>query len=359
MVNDEDLYYTDDNEDEEEFHTPDFQDVSAPSFEKNMSDEEEQSLMDSWTQNDILKYTDFATSSVSKEKAEEKVAEIVEVQEPSLPQQKIVKTASYEEEQQENDLLASTITQDDILAHFDMSLIAKVAPKAESVVIPVPEKHIEVPAIPIQSYKVPVLDEPVKQVVIKTPTITTVKIPKIPSSTITIPSVVIDMQVEQEAEEDFFLSDEEEKKLTEDTIEVEQTPTAVSGDVELYADEGDNVEERTEITKDFEAGDDVRKYTKGKNIFYPHIQLVTSKIQEYHIRLFDDLIPKDTYGREEEGYTIYANMGGDLVLIGKLQPSSIRLLFSASFGSFEKVAYLDEDTKLEGDMVLAICPPTI
>lgn len=115
---------------------------------------------------------------------------------------------------------------------------------------------------------------------------------------------------------------------------------------ESYAREVDTYKEGSKVTK----------YKEEKSIKYPNIILKATSIKEHIALLLQKMVVSAKY-TDEEGYILYVEMNGAMVEVGLLHREKLEVIMSDVFDTFEKEVNFDEQTKVEGELIYALCPP--
>lgn len=109
----------------------------------------------------------------------------------------------------------------------------------------------------------------------------------------------------------------------------------------------------------FKPGDTVKTYDERNSIRYPCLHLETDVLDSNTVRLLQGVLAYKTLIENEDVYYIYLKVQDTLTEIGTVPSTRIKLLLeNKAFKHFQKKAYLDKETSLEGDMLFALCMTT-
>lgn len=121
--------------------------------------------------------------------------------------------------------------------------------------------------------------------------------------------------------------------------------------------------ETTEMSykdKSFKPNDTVKMYTESKSIVYPAILLTAEELQMYRVKAMKGVVLQKPTNATSIFYSVYIVAQDQAIKIGVIEDKDIgSVLKSAIFKPFGKKVYLDESTCLEGDMLFALCPPSM
>lgn len=114
--------------------------------------------------------------------------------------------------------------------------------------------------------------------------------------------------------------------------------------------------ENTTPLNGFKRGDKVRLYKEETSIEYPCLILSCEKLELYRAEVLKGFLRGKSLLPAGDVYTLYLNISGQLVKLGEIEKTRLKpVLTSSVFSTFEKKAYLDKDTVIEGDMLFALC----
>lgn len=109
----------------------------------------------------------------------------------------------------------------------------------------------------------------------------------------------------------------------------------------------------------FKRGDVVKMYKEGTKLLYPCIVLACEKLEMFRVEALKGILGSRSLLDDKNGYRVYVSMQGQMVEIGVLPNTKLKLLLSNKvFDVFEKRVHLDENTTVEGDMIYALCIAT-
>lgn len=117
----------------------------------------------------------------------------------------------------------------------------------------------------------------------------------------------------------------------------------------------DTVDDRRE--EDFKRGDVVRMYKEGNQLEYPCLIMSYPNLESFRVDALKAIVqPKGVDADINDGYTIYIHIEDQLVDIGMVTKQRLRhLLDGETFKVFTKEMHLDNETKIEGEMLYALC----
>lgn len=117
-------------------------------------------------------------------------------------------------------------------------------------------------------------------------------------------------------------------------------------------------EETMRDTSDFEAGKVERLYTQGARYKYPAVELLCEEVESHYVDVLKGLIEQKNLLSESEGfYHLYLKVQDNpAMMIGFIRDTKLKILFTSRiFSAWGKFAMLSPETKVEGDMLLALC----
>lgn len=127
----------------------------------------------------------------------------------------------------------------------------------------------------------------------------------------------------------------------------------MSSGEELWFEVADN-----EYEKDFKAGDVVKRFKESKKLDYPCIILTCDNLELFRASALKSIIESKSLLDEPDTYNVYIGVKSlnSMQLIGVVKNTRLKhLLSNKIFDVFDKRVYLDERTKIEGDLMYALC----
>lgn len=107
----------------------------------------------------------------------------------------------------------------------------------------------------------------------------------------------------------------------------------------------------------FVKGDTIRSYKEDTGLMYPCIILGCETFESFRGKVLQGLVTQGSLISQEDTYTVYLEVAGQLVRAGIIPNTNLRVLVTdKAYDSFTKKAYLDEHTIITGDMLQALCP---
>lgn len=107
---------------------------------------------------------------------------------------------------------------------------------------------------------------------------------------------------------------------------------------------------------DFKRGDVVKMYKEDTKLQYPCIMLGCENLEMFRVEAMKGILGSKSVLIDGNNYAVYINMQGQIVQIGVLPNTRLKLVLSNRvFDVFDKKVHLDENTTVSGDMLYALC----
>ena len=109
--------------------------------------------------------------------------------------------------------------------------------------------------------------------------------------------------------------------------------------------------------ENFKRGDTVKMYKEQESFNYPALILKAEEIHAYTVNAMKGILQgKSLVSSETPIYHLYIELPQQVVGVGVIEARQLKFILSAKmFKKFDKVVMVDSNTKIEGDMLYALC----
>ena len=148
------------------------------------------------------------------------------------------------------------------------------------------------------------------------------------------------------------LNEPEELKVDIETGEVKEVASSVSEDSIVFDVDDDVIVDKADTSNDLTV---ITK--KDVNLEYPLLFLEASDIPKYKITALQSMLVTTSYELfNTQMYNVYLSCMGNILKIGTTTNYALKAIFTSEvFNNFKKYVKLDENTKIEGNLLFALC----
>ena len=108
--------------------------------------------------------------------------------------------------------------------------------------------------------------------------------------------------------------------------------------------------------EEHQCGQAVKMYKESDQLKYPNIVLSCKQLELYKVEAIKGILSKKSLLASEDSYALYIDFNDRLVEVGVIDANRLKIIVgNRLFDTFDKRAYLDKDSVVEGDMLFALC----